>query len=214
MTGERSNKRTKDKWKEKKWYRIMAPSQLGGKEIAMTVGTGPDSIKGRVVEIPISDFSGNFKKSNAKLEFKVLDCVGTKCSTIFVGHSVNDDYIRRMVRRRKERIDIVKDVKTTDGYEFVLKVVAVTENKLTSAKSVELRNAITQIVSEKVKNMDYFEFARFIIEDESVSEILNGVKDIYPLKKLEFRKSELTSTGEKYNFSVPEDAPAEEVPAQ
>ncbi|MCL5888706.1 MAG: 30S ribosomal protein S3ae [Candidatus Thermoplasmatota archaeon] len=214
MAGERSNKRTKDKWKEKKWFRIMAPSQLGGKEIAMTVGTAPESIKGRIVEIPISDFSGNFKKSNAKLEFKVLDCVGTKCSTIFVGHSVNDDYVRRMVRRRKERIDIVKTVKTTDGYEFVLKVVAVTENKLTSAKSVELRNAITNMVEEKVKNMDYFEFVRFVIEDESVSEILTGIKDIYPLKKLEFRKSELTGTGEKYNFSVPEEPAAEEVPAQ
>ncbi|MHB1439310.1 MAG: 30S ribosomal protein S3ae [Cuniculiplasma sp.] len=214
MAGERSNKRIKDKWKEKKWYRIMAPSQLGGKEIAMTVGNGPESIKDRIVEIPISDFSGNFKKSNAKLEFKVVDCVGTKCSTIFVGHSVNDDYIRRMVRRRKERIDIVRQVKTTDGYEFILKVVAITDNKLTAAKSIELRNSITQMVSDKVKNMDYFEFARFVIEDESVNEILTGVKDVYPLKKLEFRKSELVSSGEKYNFSVPDEPVEAQPPVQ
>ena len=53
------------------------------------------------MEIPISDFSGNFKKSNAKLEFKVLDCVGTKCSTIFVGHSVNDDYKKQADEKGK-----------------------------------------------------------------------------------------------------------------
>ena len=213
MAGERTQKRTKDKWKEKKWYRIMAPSQLGGKEIAMTVGSNPDEVKGRVVEIPVSDFSGNFKKSNAKLKFRVIDTVGTKCSTLFVGHSVNDDYIRRMVRRKKERIDIVREVKTTDNYEFVLKITAITDNKLTSNKSIELRAKITEIVDERTKNMDYFEFARFVIEDESVNEILAGVKDIYPLKKLEIRKSELLSTGEKYNFSFP-DEPVEEVPAQ
>jgi small subunit ribosomal protein S3Ae len=213
MAGDRSQKRAKDKWKEKKWYRVMAPSQLGGKEIAMTVGVGPEELKERTVEIPVSDFSGNFKKSNAKLKFKIVDCIGTKCSTIFVGHSVNDDYIRRMVRRRKERIDIVQGVKTTDGYEFVLKVVAISDSKLTAAKSVELRSAITREIIEKTKNMDYFEFVRFVIEDESVVEMVAGVKEIYPLKKLEFRKSELISTGEKYNFSVPEETP-EEPPVQ
>lgn len=213
MAGERSQKRAKDKWKEKKWYRIMAPSQLGGKEIAMAVSNGAEGLNGRVIELPLSEFSGNFKKSNAKLRFRIVDTIGTKCTTIFIGHAVNDDYVRRMVRRRKERIDIVKTIKTTDSYEFVLKIVAITDNKLTTNKSVELRNKITELVDERTKNMDYFEFARFVIEDESVAEILNGVKDIYPLKKLELRKSVLMSTGEKYNFSVP-DEKVEEVPAQ
>jgi small subunit ribosomal protein S3Ae len=210
MAGERGQKRVKDKWKEKKWYTIMAPNQLGGKEIGMTPGNGPEEIKGRTIEIPISDFTGNFKRSNAKINFKVVDCTGMKCSTLFTGHSVNDDYIRRMVRRRKEKIDIVIDLKTTDNYTFALKIVAIIDGKLTSTKRVELRNAITSIVKERTKNMDYFEFARYVMADESVSEILNGVKDIYPLKKLEFRKSELVDTGEKYNFTVPETPPEEE----
>ncbi|MCL4344840.1 MAG: 30S ribosomal protein S3ae [Candidatus Thermoplasmatota archaeon] len=188
----------------------MAPNQLGGKEIGMTPGNGPEEIKGRTIEIPISDFTGNFKRSNAKINFKVVDCTGMKCSTLFTGHSVNDDYIRRMVRRRKEKIDIVIDLKTTDNYTFALKIVAIIDGKLTSTKRVELRNAITSIVKERTKNMDYFEFARYVMADESVSEILNGVKDIYPLKKLEFRKSELVDTGEKYNFTVPETPPEEE----
>lgn len=213
MAGDRSQKRAKDKWKEKKWYRIMAPSQLGGKEIAMAVSVGAEGLKGRIIETPISEFSGNFKKSNAKLRFRIVDTIGTKCTTIFIGHAVNDDYVRRMVRRRKERIDIVKTVKTTDSYEFVLKVVAITDNKLTANKSAELRNKITELIVERTKNMDYFEFARFVMEDESISELLNGVKDIYPLKKLEMRKSVLVSTGEKYNFSVPDET-VEEVPAQ
>ncbi|MGP6238814.1 30S ribosomal protein S3ae [Cuniculiplasma sp. SKW4] len=210
MAGERGQKRIKDKWKEKKWFTIMAPNQLGGKEIGMTPGNSGEEIKGRTIEIPISDFTGNFKRSNAKINFKVVECTGMKCSTLFIGHTVNDDYIRRMVRRRKEKIDIVLDVKTTDNYTFTLKIVAIIDGKLTSAKRVELRNAIINIVKERTKNMDYFEFARYVMADESINEILTGVKEIYPLKKLEFRKSELVDTGEKYNFSVPEEAKEEE----
>ena len=209
MAGERSNKRTKDKWKEKKWYRIMAPSQLGGKEIAMTVGTGPDSIKGRVVEIPISDFSGNFKKSNAKLEFKVLDCVGTKCSTIFVGHSVNDDYIRRMVRRRRERLDIVTDVKTSDLYNVAVKLVLVADQKLTGTKRSEIRSTAVDYILNKAKEMDLGTFANYVIGDAVYGDFVNSLKDVYPIKKIEVRKTEI---GKRDEVPDKEQEPVEAVP--
>ncbi len=204
MAGERGQKRTKDKWKEKKWYTILAPNQLGGKEIGLTPGSGPEEIKGRHIEIPTSDFTGNFKKSNSKLIFKIVDVTGLKCSTLFIGHSVNDDYIRRMVRRRKEKLELVIKIKTVDNYTFVLKVVAITDGKITAAKRVELRKAIWDLISAKSKNVDYFELARYIMDEQSINEILAGVKDVYPLKKFEFRKSELVDMGQTYNFSVPE----------
>ena len=214
MAGERGQKRTRDKWKEKKWYTILAPNQLGGKEIGMTPGSSPEGLKGRTIEIPTSDFTGNFKKSNSKLHFKIADCTGLKCSTIFMGHSVNDDYIRRMVRRRKEKLELVIKVKTVDDYTFVLKVVAITDGKITAAKRVELRKTIWDLIEGKTKIIDYFELARYIMDEQSINDILTGVKEVYPLKKFEFRKSELIDMGQTYNFSVPETSIQEESNAE
>ena len=62
MAGEKGQRRVKDKWREKKWFSIMAPNQLGGKEIALSPAVNGEELVGRKVEVPVSDFTGNFKK--------------------------------------------------------------------------------------------------------------------------------------------------------
>lgn len=215
MAGEKGQRRVKDKWREKKWYSIMAPNQLGGKEIALSPAVNENELIGRKVEIPVSDFTGNFKKSNSKLIFQVTSCAGLKCSSSFAGHTVSDDYIRRMVRRRKERLDVITEIKTTDGFTMALKAVAVTDSKLTATKRAELREAMLSFINEKTSTMSFYEFARYVIGEEIYSDIVNAVKDIYPLKKIEVRRSQLISSGkEAYEFTEPEgDQKPPEVPS-
>ncbi|MGP6220625.1 30S ribosomal protein S3ae [Caldiplasma sukawensis] len=207
MAGDRSSKKAKDKWKEKKWYTILAPNQIGGKEIGTTIGANESEIIGRTIEVPISDLSGNFKRTNSKVVFKIVNVSGLKCSTMFIGHYVGDDYIRRLVRRGRERIDIIEKIKTVDNYVFSLKIVAITDGNITSSKRIEVRNKILESVYDKTKNMDMFEFIRYVISEESLNEIINNLKEVYPVKKIEFRKSELLETGKEYNF-LPEEQEA------
>ncbi len=194
MAKDRAQRKGKDKWKEKNWYTINAPDYLGGKEISLSIGNSPETMVGRKIEVPVSDFTGNFKRANAKMIFKVLSCQGSKCSSEFVGHSLSDDYIRRMVRRRKERIDVIKEVATSDNVEMVLKVVIVTDGKLTTSKRSEIRKAVEVFLVEKAVTMPYGEIAKYVIGDEIYGDIVNATKDIYPIKKIEVRKSVLSGT--------------------
>ncbi|MHB8372470.1 MAG: 30S ribosomal protein S3ae [Thermoplasmataceae archaeon] len=214
MAGEKGQRRAKDKWREKKWFSIMAPNQLGGKEIALSPAVTDNELIGRKVEVPVSDFTGNFKKSNSKIIFKVTSCAGLKCSTSFDGHLVNDDYIRRMVRRRKERLDIITEIKTTDGFTMALKAVAVTDSKLTATKRADLRAAILDFLNNRTSTMSFYEFARYVIGDEVYSDIVEAVQGIYPLKKIEIRRSQLISSGkEAYEFIEPENTEDQKPPA-
>ena len=192
MAKERAQKKGKDKWKEKNWYTINAPDYLGGKEISMSIGNSPDAMVGRKIEVPVSDFTGNFKRANAKMIFKVLSCQGSKCTSEFVGHSLSDDYIRRMVRRRKERLDMIKEVTTSDNVNMVLKVVIVTDGKLTTSKRADVRKTVENFLFEKAASMAYGELAKYVIGDEIYGDIVNATKDIYPIKKIEMRKSVLS----------------------
>ena len=139
MAGEKAQKKGKEKWKEKIWYTIEAPSYLGSKEVTVALGEDADSMINRIVEVPIYDLTGNFKKSNEKALFRIIGCEGTKCKTIFIGHYIGDDYIRRLVRRRKERIDIIKDVKTSDGSVITVKIVVVRNSRGASRPRMEKR---------------------------------------------------------------------------
>lgn len=210
MAKERAQKKGKDKWKEKNWYTVNAPDYLGGKEISFSVGNTPESMVGRKVEVPVSEFTGNFKRANAKMIFKVLSCQGSKCSSEFVGHSLSDDYIRRMVRRRKERIDIIKGVATSDGVDMVLKVVIVTDGKLTTSKRGEVRKTVESFLVEKSVTMPYGELAKYVIGDEIYGDIVNATRDIYPIKKIEVRKSVLSGTSPIPKQAIPQEEKEEE----
>ncbi len=194
MAKDRAQKKGKDKWKEKNWYTINAPDYMGGKEISLSIGNSPEAMVGRKIEVPVSDFTGNFKRANAKMIFKVLSCQGSKCTSEFVGHSLSDDYIRRMVRRRKERLDIIKEVATSDNVNMVLKVVIVTDGKLTTSKRADVRKTVEIFLVEKAATMAYGELAKYVIGDEIYGDIVNTTKDVYPIKKIEMRKSVLSGS--------------------
>lgn len=195
MATEKGQKKGKDKWKEKSWYTLVAPNYLGGKELTLTPSNNEQDLIGRNIEVPVSDFTGNFKRSSAKIVFKVVSCQGTKCETMFLGHSISDDYIRRMVRRRKERIDIITNMTTTDGYRVAVKIVVVTDGKLTTSKRATIRRVADDFLHSKTSTMNFEDLSRYLIGDEISGEIIESAKDIYPIKKIEVRKSEVLGTG-------------------
>ncbi len=195
MATEKGQKKGKDKWKEKTWYTLVAPNYLGGKELTITPAGSGEAMIGRNIEIPVSDFTGNFKRSSAKIVFRVVSCQGTKCETMFLGHSINDDYIRRMVRRRKERIDIITPLNSTDGYKIAVKVVIVTDGKLTTSKRAAIRKVTDDFLHAKTQTMNFQDLSRYVIGEEISNDIIESAKDIYPIKKIEIRKSEVLGMG-------------------
>lgn len=193
MAKEKVQKKARDKWREKVWFTIMAPDFLGGKEIAMSPAEDGEAMVSRKVEVPISDLTGNFKRANAKAIFQVTGCQGSKCSTQFIGHYLSDDYIRRMVRRRKERIDIIRDYTTSDGSVVTFKVVIVTDGKLTNTKRLQIRHTVDGMLESKIRGgMGFQDTVRYIIGEDIYNDIIESTKDIYPpIKKVELRKTEV-----------------------
>jgi len=214
MASDRSQRKSKDKWKEKSWFTIVSPGYLGEKEIAVSPSYDENGMIGRKIEVPVSDFTGNFKKANSKVLFKIISCQGKKCQTMFIGHSVSDDFIKRMVRRRKERIDIVRNATTKDGYTMSVKTVIVTDGKLTNTKRVAIRRTIEQFLDQKSKDMGYEDFTRYLIGDDVYNDMVGATRDVYPIRKLEVRKSRLLEVSSGVETTVPDSSTEETPPEQ
>ncbi|MCL5731290.1 MAG: 30S ribosomal protein S3ae [Candidatus Thermoplasmatota archaeon] len=213
MASERSQKKGKDKWKEKTWFSILSPAFMGGKEIVKSPAISAEAMIGRKVEVPVSDITGNIKKGNTKAVFRVISCNGTECQTTFDGHYVGDDYIRRLVRRRKDRIDvIVRDV-TKDGYNFVVKSVIVVDGKLNFSKIAGIRKNTEQLIRDKIRNLSLGELANYVIGDDITNDIIAVNSHIFPLRKVEIRKTENLGSSGGAQASEPESVQEAETPA-
>ena len=200
---------TKDKWKSKNWYNIMAPEMFNRQKVAETLTDEPDKLMGRVAEVTVQDINGDFSKMHIKLKFKVNDIRGTEAHTYFIGHTMSSDYVRRMTRRRKSKIDMVVDTKTRDEYIIRLKPLAISGNRVRSSQQSAIRHIMDNVLKDFCSTKPLDEIVKAIISGQLAKIAATACKPIHPLQRVEIQKSEILKAG-----FIPEipDAPEEEEP--
>ncbi len=203
-------RRVRDRWRSKVWYTIIAPETFSSKELGMTPANEPEKVIGRIAESTLYDLTGNFKKMHVKLYFKINRIQGTNAFTRFIGHDMTTDYIRRMVRRRRSRIDSIFNVETSDGYRMRVKVIAVPDKRIKSSIKSALRKAIVELLTAKAKEMTFSEYVKYILMDEARKDLIHFLKPIYPVRRIEIRKSEVLHFPEEKIIELPSEEEKEE----
>ena len=185
-------RKVKDKWKAKNWYQIQAPSLFDNVPISETLSDKPDSLIGRVTQISMQDLTNDFRKSHIKLFFKINKVEESTASTYFKGHTLTSDYLRRMIRRRKSRVDGVYDVETKDGAYLRVKPFAITEKRIQNSQKKLIRSVMKETIVNNGKTKTLNELLKEILEGRTGSEIYKNCKKFYPVKRVEIHKTEIS----------------------
>ncbi len=185
-------RKIKDKWKAKEWYKIHAPEMFNSVQIAETLSDSPEKLMGRITEVTLQDLTGDFSKMHVKMQFQVSDVRGFDAQTRFIGHDLTSDYIRRLTRRKHSKMDGVYDVQTKDGYKVRVKPMAITEKRIQTSQQHVIRNLMGKVVSTTALAMTLPELINNIIQGEMSKNIFKECKPIYPIKRIEIRKTEVT----------------------
>jgi small subunit ribosomal protein S3Ae len=59
-----------------------------------------DRLIGRIPEVTMQELTGDFSQMHVKLRFKINEIKGNDAHTVFVGHDLTSDYVRRQTRRK------------------------------------------------------------------------------------------------------------------
>jgi small subunit ribosomal protein S3Ae len=188
-----STKKIKDKWKSKGWYAVLAPPTFDSVQIADTLSDGPSSMMGRVAEISLQDLTNDFRKSHIKLFFRINKVEETNAYTQFVGHTLTSDYLRRMIRRRKSKVDGVYDITTRDGAVLRVKPFATTDKRIQNSQKKVVREAMKKTLFDQGTTSTLSEFVKAILDGKTGSDIYKNCKGFYPVKRIEIYKSEVVS---------------------
>jgi small subunit ribosomal protein S3Ae len=205
----------KDKWRSKHWIRVRAPGLFQHVELGETVATEPEQVVGRTIEATLPELSGtpDAGKAHVKLRFQVDRLGGDGVAEArFIGHDLTSDYVRRLARRKRSKIDISVMVTTKDGVKFVLKPVAVGEQRLQTRLRAELRHRIVEILNTQAQQRTAPQFVGDMLQGELSKALSHGVKSLYPLKKIEIRRSEVLGVISD-EIPVPEPAAIPDAPA-
>lgn len=191
QTKKTTPKKVKDKWKSKQEYRILSPEMFGSIEIGRSIADDPGKMLGRTQEVSAQDLTGNIAKSHIKLFFKVSEVRGFDAHTEFVGHDMTSDYIRRLTRRRRTKIEGSYRLTTKDNVLIAIKPVSIAEKHLQSRQEATIRHKIEETLRKVVSEKTLSEVVKDIISGELSNILAKSCKVVYPLKKIEIKKSEV-----------------------
>ena len=184
-------RKVKDKWKAKNWYQILAPTLFDSIPVSETLAEKQSNLIGRVTEVSLQDITNDFRKSHVKLFFKIHKIEEGNAFTQFKGHTLTSDYLRRMIRRRKSRVDGVYDVETRDGAFLRVKPFAITDNRIQNSQKKLIRNIMKDTITKEGKLKTLNEFLRDTLDEKIGGEIFKSCKKLYPIKRIEIYKTEI-----------------------
>jgi len=196
MARQQAARKVKDKWKAKEWYKIHAPKMFNEAEIGDTPSADPEYVIGRTVEVTVQDLTGDFSKMHIKLKFKVNATEGTDAKTVFVGHDLTSDYVRRLTRRRKTKTDHVVDFYTKDGFKYRIKTMSIADRRIQSSQEEGMRAIISETLTNMGKEMTLSEMVKAIISGSLSRDLAKACHVVIPIKRIEVRKSEVLEFGE------------------
>ncbi|VVB65617.1 30S ribosomal protein S3Ae [Candidatus Gugararchaeum adminiculabundum] len=184
-------RRAVDKWKMKKWYNVVAPELFEKKTIGEIISIEDENLLNRKVKASMADLTGDMGQVYTMITFRVTDVKGESANTKIVGHELSRSYLRTLVRRRKNIIRQVQDVKTKDNATVRLKISALTQTRVSDVVKQALRRALVDEIAVATKDMNYEEIERDVIYGKLSAKLFNKLKKIAPVKRVEVHKSEL-----------------------
>ena len=179
------------KWKGKDWYVILAPDMFDGKIVGETPATDPKSVVGRNVQVNLADISGDRNKYFVKLNFKINGISEGKASTVFNGMETTRDYIYRVVRKRAQKVELIKELETADNWKLQLTVVTILNRNTEAAVKKKVREQVSRILDSNAKKSKMNEMVSRILSTSMQKEIKKKVTKTYPVRFTEVSKIEV-----------------------
>ncbi|MFW6272719.1 MAG: hypothetical protein ACOC2U_02935 [bacterium] len=182
-----ASKNISTKRKKKIWYGLYAPEALNSAFLGETFVYSPEDMIGKTISLNLSMVLNDMKKQNIITSFRVKETKENKGLTELVGYSLSLAYIKRLVRRRRDKIDDSFLVKAKDGKVLRIKTVVMTNSRTYASANSAIRLSLRAKIKKTLKEMTFEEFVNGLINIRLQKDWKSSLNKIYPVKFLEVR---------------------------
>jgi small subunit ribosomal protein S3Ae len=194
------------KKKKKVWLSVHAPEFLNNVFLGESHVYAKEDLVGKTLSLNLATIINDMKKQNINVTFKVVDVVDNKGQTKLVNYMLVTSYIKRLIRRKREKIEDSFLAKTRDGIVVRVKPIAITNSDTYNSIVTRIRLGMKAMIKNALKQKTYEEFVSDLIAMKFQKEMKDKLNKIYPLKYVDVRQIILEEKGK-----VGEDDSEEEI---
>ena len=166
---------------KKIWVKILAPDGFRAREIGDTNVYLPEQIVNRIITVNLASITEDPKKQNSNIVLKVNSIKENKAVTEIIGYDLMSSYLKRLNRMSKVRMEQSMPLKTKDGVEIRIKIMALSKYETKNAVFTAVRAKMKEFLMTNVQSLDYKDLMGKIITFEFQKDLNRQLRVIYPL---------------------------------
>ncbi len=170
---------------KKKWVKIIAPEIFNKVEVGDSYVVTANQLVGRMFVANLSELVNDLKKQHIGIKLKVERAEGERAITSSYAYTISPSYIKRFIRRGKNKIDDSFVCTTADGKRVRVKFSTITRGHANQSVCTSIRKKTREILAKKILEKSFEQGLREICEYRPQTQLKNDVKRIYPVKVCE-----------------------------
>jgi len=187
--------KTVSNWKRKTWYTVNSPKLFGTRPIGETPAIEASEVQGRTMKVNMMTLTGNVRKQSVSAKLEINKVSGKEAFTMLKGYELLPSFVKRMIRKGRNRLDESIPCECKDGAKMRMKILILTRGMTTGGQQKELRVLIHKFVQEQAKALGSQEIMGNIMTNSYQKALKEKLSKIYPLKSCEVRKVDILKYG-------------------
>lgn len=172
---------------KKKWYEIISSQHFNNQVIGETLANEDKNLLGRIIDVNLGTLTRDAKLQNIKVKFKISEIKENKAYTQFKGYELVSNYIKRIIRGGRSRVDDSFFANTNDNIKIRIKPLILTKYKTQRGVLTGLRDLVRKEFQEYIKRENYDKFISDIVSKRVHRELREKLNKIYPISIFEIR---------------------------
>ncbi len=177
--------------KKKSWYKIVAPKVFNDAEVGETQAASPDDMIGRTISTSLMSLNRSIKKQNVTVKLKVREVKDNTGITDVHSYAMNPSGVKRLVKRRRDKIDDSFVCKTKDGKLVRVKPMILTRSNASNPTLTAMRHVARYAFASRIMKVTYGQFIDEVLNDKIVKDVKRVVGYIYPVRMISIRSFKL-----------------------
>lgn len=192
------------KQKKKKWCPIIAPAMFNNKVIGESLLDDASMLMNRHVTVNMMQLSGDMKRQNVSIMFKVTDVKEGKGLTEAVKYEISSSSLRRLAKRDKDKLSDSFVVKTSDGKLVRIKPLMITNNLTKGSVSAALIKDCRAVCKELINKIQFEQLIGDLVANKFQKEVKELLHKTYPLRTFEVRMLSIETRKKKESIEEEE----------
>lgn len=172
---------------KKSWYPILAPKIFGEVQIGESLINEPEQLVNKFMKVNLASLTNDGRHRGIEVYLKVVKVEGSRGMTTILGFSTYQNSVKKLIRRKKEKIEDSFRVVTNDNKTIVVKPMLIAHSNISHSVCTSVRKKLREIVVNKAKQDSFEKLIGDFLTGKLQKDIKIEVDKITPIKIFEIR---------------------------